>query len=58
MGQSLCVQCRTQPVDPALRPFCSERCKLLDFGNWVAGRYRVAGDATTIRNGDDPDPDA
>ena len=23
------------------RPFCSERCKLLDLGNWVDGNYRV-----------------
>jgi len=58
MDQSLCVQCRTQPVEPSWRPFCGERCKLLDLGNWVAGRYRVAGEATTITTGDDPDPDA
>ena len=23
------------------RPFCSERCKLLDLDNWLEGRYRV-----------------
>jgi len=23
------------------RPFCSERCKLIDLDNWLAGRYRV-----------------
>lgn len=23
------------------RPFCSERCKLLDLGNWLEGRYRI-----------------
>jgi uncharacterized protein len=23
------------------RPFCSERCKLLDLGNWAALRYRI-----------------
>ena len=23
------------------RPFCSERCKLLDLGNWVDEKYRV-----------------
>lgn len=26
------------------RPFCSERCKLMDLGQWAAGRYRVAGE--------------
>ena len=23
------------------RPFCSERCKLIDLGQWAAERYRV-----------------
>jgi endogenous inhibitor of DNA gyrase (YacG/DUF329 family) len=23
------------------RPFCSERCKLIDFGAWASGAYRV-----------------
>ena len=23
------------------RPFCSERCKLLDLGNWAGDRYRI-----------------
>ncbi len=27
------------------RPFCSERCKLADLGNWAAERYRIAGES-------------
>jgi uncharacterized protein len=23
------------------RPFCSERCKLLDLGDWATERYRI-----------------
>jgi uncharacterized protein len=23
------------------RPFCSERCKLIDLGAWASGRYRM-----------------
>lgn len=23
------------------RPFCSERCKLIDLGKWANGEYRV-----------------
>ncbi len=23
------------------RPFCSERCKLIDLGRWAAGGYRI-----------------
>ena len=26
------------------RPFCSERCKLLDLGDWAKERYRVAAE--------------
>ena len=25
----------------AFRPFCSERCKLIDLGAWATERYRV-----------------
>ncbi|HSS18520.1 MAG TPA: DNA gyrase inhibitor YacG [Pyrinomonadaceae bacterium] len=25
------------------RPFCSERCKLVDLGKWVSEEYRVPG---------------
>jgi endogenous inhibitor of DNA gyrase (YacG/DUF329 family) len=24
------------------RPFCSERCKLIDLDNWLAERYRIS----------------
>jgi endogenous inhibitor of DNA gyrase (YacG/DUF329 family) len=23
------------------RPFCSERCKLIDLGGWAEGRYAI-----------------
>jgi endogenous inhibitor of DNA gyrase (YacG/DUF329 family) len=26
----------------AFRPFCSERCKLIDLGAWAEERYKVA----------------
>lgn len=29
--------------DNAFRPFCSERCKLIDLGAWASERYVVAG---------------
>ena len=37
----LCVFCRRHPVDPAWRPFCSERCKLQDLARWAEGGYRI-----------------
>lgn len=27
------------------RPFCSERCKLVDLGAWASGQYTVPGEA-------------
>jgi endogenous inhibitor of DNA gyrase (YacG/DUF329 family) len=38
---SVCVFCRTHPIDDAWRPFCSERCKLQDLARWADGSYRV-----------------
>jgi endogenous inhibitor of DNA gyrase (YacG/DUF329 family) len=39
-----CPQCGA-PVrwtaESTWRPFCSERCKLIDLGAWAAERYRV-----------------
>jgi hypothetical protein len=29
---------------PRWRPFCSERCKLADLGQWFAGRYSIPAD--------------
>lgn len=25
-------------------PFCSERCKIIDLGQWASGKYRVPGE--------------
>jgi endogenous inhibitor of DNA gyrase (YacG/DUF329 family) len=45
------------------RPFCSERCKTLDLGDWAAERYRVATeekleDANEEKKRDDRDDPA
>ena len=29
--------------DTPERPFCSERCRLVDLGGWVTERYRIPG---------------
>jgi len=39
-----CPRCGTAAAfSPAnrWRPFCSERCKLIDLGDWASERYRV-----------------
>jgi endogenous inhibitor of DNA gyrase (YacG/DUF329 family) len=52
-GSALCVFCRRHPVDPAWRPFCSERCKLQDLARWADGSYHVPGDRTSTIQRDD-----
>jgi len=54
MPDALCVFCRRRAVDPAWRPFCSERCKLRDLARWADGDYRIPGD----QQPDPDDPDA
>jgi endogenous inhibitor of DNA gyrase (YacG/DUF329 family) len=50
-----CPHCKTlsefSPQNP-YRPFCSERCKILDFGDWANENYRIP-DKTPPKNLDD-----
>ncbi len=36
------------------RPFCSERCKNMDFGDWASENFRVAARPTSedLKSGD------
>lgn len=39
-----CPQCNAAIVwstENPFRPFCSERCKLIDLGQWATGAYRI-----------------
>jgi len=36
------------------RPFCSERCKLVDLGAWFAEAHHIAGDDGSIELPGDP----
>lgn len=38
----------SSPANP-FRPFCSERCQLVDLGLWAGEEYRVAGSHTPDR---------
>ena len=45
-----CPQCGGEAVwsaDNKFRPFCSERCKLIDLGAWASESYRVPVQETT-----------
>ncbi len=43
MPKVKCPTCRkeTEFAGNEFRPFCSERCKLIDFGDWVDGNFRI-----------------
>jgi endogenous inhibitor of DNA gyrase (YacG/DUF329 family) len=38
-----CPRCgeETEYKGNPFRPFCSERCKLIDLGGWLSGTYRI-----------------
>ena len=40
---SYCRKSTTWDENP-YRPFCSERCKLIDLGNWASEEYRIKGE--------------
>jgi len=46
VASSRCPICRQDvgAADPSHRPFCSERCRLVDLSHWTSGRYRIVGD--------------
>ena len=52
-----CPKCgrtfRPAPGSP-WRPFCSERCQLVDLGGWLAERHVIAGEKAEP----EPEPDA
>jgi endogenous inhibitor of DNA gyrase (YacG/DUF329 family) len=35
------------------RPFCSERCKLIDFGEWASERNTIPGEPVILPDEDD-----
>ena len=54
---AVCVQCHKHAVAPEFRPFCSERCRLLDLARWVDGGYRIAGEPVSQDpDGGEPSP--
>ena len=59
MREVPCPTCRRlTPWDGnSYRPFCSERCKLRDLGNWASDRYRVPGPPVDGAAADGPDDD-
>ncbi len=52
-----CPQCR-KPVtwnNNPNRPFCSERCRMIDLGNWADENYRIASNEPLPINDNEQD---
>lgn len=39
-----CGKKGTWNPENSYKPFCSERCKLIDLGDWAAEKHRVPGE--------------
>ena len=52
-----CPTCRKETPweDNPHRPFCSERCQLIDLGAWAEERYKIPGDDIETDLGEDED---
>jgi uncharacterized protein len=48
-----CPRCgkELEAANNSFRPFCSERCKLIDLGTWLSGIYRVPAQNEDEDNG-------
>ena len=49
-----CPTCgrQTQYEGNEFRPFCSERCKLIDFGAWASEEYSLPVEETSLTEED------
>ncbi len=49
-----CPNCSKETVYSGneFRPFCSERCKLLDFGAWADGDYALPAETSSLTEED------
>ena len=52
----LCGHCGKPAAweDNPFRPFCSERCRLIDLGNWAAEKYRIPGALSSPEEAEEP----
>jgi endogenous inhibitor of DNA gyrase (YacG/DUF329 family) len=56
-----CPQCGGEALwspENKYRPFCSERCKLIDLGAWASEAYRIPVQEETFEPLDDSPPKA
>lgn len=52
----ICGKEKTWHTDNPFKPFCSERCKLIDLGEWASDERRIPG--KKIDHDDFPEDDS
>lgn len=51
-----CPICKKEvSPDNEFAPFCSDRCKLIDLGNWASGKYVIPGPPSQDKEDEDDD---
>ena len=55
-----CPTCRKETAweNNPHRPFCSDRCQLIDFGKWTEERYRIPAEEKIDFELDDDEDDS
>jgi hypothetical protein len=55
-----CPQCLgpSRWEDNPYRPFCCERCRLIDLGHWIKGDYRLPDDSKPLSEEEEADTTA
>lgn len=48
----VCPRCKKSAIYEGnpFRPFCSERCKIIDLGNWASEKYAVPIEGADEKN--------
>ena len=54
-----CPICRAECARQGnpFRPFCSERCRMIDLSNWLGERYRIPGEPAVEERDDPSEPE-
>lgn len=49
-----CPVCKKETLweNNPFKPFCSERCRLIDLGKWASEDYRIPGEKKDMPDGD------
>ncbi|NWF98539.1 MAG: DNA gyrase inhibitor YacG [Nitrospirae bacterium] len=54
----ICPVCKTKTTweENPWRPFCSEKCKMIDLGKWILEEYRIESKSNDDEEDEIPKP--